>query len=286
MKKIFTFVMAAMVASTMFATEKVVTFTPQDFEGKGTNSTGSPVEVTKDGVTVACDKAFGNKYALRCYKDGVVTISATENIYSLEFAFDTYEGRYYNGDLAEFYSVGATSWTATLTSQARFTSIKVTLKEGAAPEPVVEEITPEEALEIGDALEVGATTEATYVVKGYVTFAKEYATTYKNQDFYMASDPANDSESNFYAFRASVAEPGVAVGDLVTVKGKIKKYQHSSGDISIQIEKGQCEIVEKAPTTAVDNVTLNQNITKFFENGQLVIIKNGVKFNAQGQVIE
>jgi hypothetical protein len=38
--------------------------------------------------------------------------------------------------------------------------------------------------------------------------------------------------------------------------------------------------------TAVDNVTVNQNITKFFENGQLIIIKDGVKFNAQGQVVK
>ena len=42
----------------------------------------------------------------------------------------------------------------------------------------------------------------------------------------------------------------------------------------------------EALTSAVDNVTVNQNITKFFENGQLVIIKNGVRYNAQGQVIE
>ena len=42
----------------------------------------------------------------------------------------------------------------------------------------------------------------------------------------------------------------------------------------------------EALTTAVDNVTVNQNITKFFENGQLIIIKDGVKFNAQGQVVK
>lgn len=45
------------------------------------------------------------------------------------------------------------------------------------------------------------------------------------------------------------------------------------------------EVTGSTPS-AIDNVTVNQNITKFFENGQLVIIKNGVKFNAQGQVIE
>ena len=92
MKK-FTLFLSAMLFSVMsFA--GVVTFTPADFEGQGTTSTGSPVTVTKDGVTVSCDKGYGTSYALRCYTDGVVTISATENIASLEFAFDTYNGRF------------------------------------------------------------------------------------------------------------------------------------------------------------------------------------------------
>ena len=128
MKK-FTLFLSAMLFSVMsFA--GVVTFTPADFEGQGTSGSGSPVTVTKDGVTVSCDKGYGNKYALRCYKDGVVTISATENIASLEFAFDTYDDRYYNGNLEESYTVGETSWSTTLASQARFTSIVVTLGEG------------------------------------------------------------------------------------------------------------------------------------------------------------
>lgn len=42
----------------------------------------------------------------------------------------------------------------------------------------------------------------------------------------------------------------------------------------------------EALTTAVDNVTIDQNITKFFENGQLIIIKNGVRYNAQGAVVQ
>lgn len=128
MKK-FTLFLSAMLFSVMsFA--GVVTFTPADFEGQGTSGSGSPVTVTKDGVTVSCDKGYGTSYALRCYKDGVVTISATENIASLEFAFDTYNDRYYNGDLKESYTVGANTWNVTLSSQARFTSIKVTLGDG------------------------------------------------------------------------------------------------------------------------------------------------------------
>ena len=66
-----------------------------------------------------------------------------------------------------------------------------------------------------------------------------------------------------------------------------KKYNvigsvgHYKGNIQVIISS-----FDEVSSTAVDNVTVNQNITKFFENGQLVIIKNGVKFNAQGQVIE
>ena len=134
MKKI-TLLLSAMLMTVMSFADTVVTFTPTDFEGKGTTSTGSPVEVTKDGVTVSCDKGYGNSYAFRCYTDGVVTISATENIYSLEFTFDTFNDRYYNGGLEEVYAVGANSWNTKLTSQARFTSIKVTLAAGAPETP-------------------------------------------------------------------------------------------------------------------------------------------------------
>ncbi len=35
-------------------------------------------------------------------------------------------------------------------------------------------------------------------------------------------------------------------------------------------------------TTAIDNTVMESKAVKFFENGQLVIIKNGVKYNALG----
>ena len=143
MKKITLF-LSAMLFSMMSMAQTTVTFGPEDFSGKGTSGTGSPVEVTKDGVTVSCDKGYGNEYAFRCYKDGVVTISATQNIVSLEFSFDTHNDRYYNGDLEESYTVGETSWSTTLASQARFTSIVVTLGEGSGENPggeLTEEVT-------------------------------------------------------------------------------------------------------------------------------------------------
>ena len=70
----------------------------------------------------------------------------------------------------------------------------------------------------------------------------------------------------------------------------VMQYNQSSSLFSCYASASQkpiaIYILDETTPTAIDNVTVNQNITKFFENGQLVIIKNGVKFNAQGQVIE
>ena len=38
-------------------------------------------------------------------------------------------------------------------------------------------------------------------------------------------------------------------------------------------------------TTAIDNTNIDAKAVKFFENGQLIIIKNGVRYNAQGAVV-
>ncbi len=213
----------------------VVTFGPEDFLNQGTTGTGSYVEATKDGVTVSCDKGFGNTYALRCYKEGVVTISASETISSLAFTFDTYNNRYYNGDLEESYTVGATSWSATLTNQARFTSITVTLGEGGeTPEEPETPVTPEnpegvitcaEAVAICEATGETATTE-TYTIRGYVTEIKEaYTDQYKNVSCWMADEKGGGQV--FLAFRVkpiNAADQAVKVNDYIEVTGNLVNY--------------------------------------------------------------
>ena len=42
---------------------------------------------------------------------------------------------------------------------------------------------------------------------------------------------------------------------------------------------------EKAEATAIDNVNTNANAVKRIENGQLIIIKNGVRYNVAGQEV-
>ena len=44
--------------------------------------------------------------------------------------------------------------------------------------------------------------------------------------------------------------------------------------------------MQKAVKDAIDNTTIAEKAVKIIENGQLVIIRNGVKYNAVGAVIE
>ena len=135
MKKILSLVSAIALALPIFA--GTVTFKPGDFDGQGTSGTGSEVTATKGGVTLTCDKGYGSTSALRCYKNGVLTITSETKISTLDFSFESANGKTYNGDLEAQITVNDKSWTNTLTNQARFTEIVVTIEgEGVEPEKV------------------------------------------------------------------------------------------------------------------------------------------------------
>ena len=271
MKKFTLFFSALLFSMMSFAA--TVTFGPEDFLNQGTSGTGSYVEATKGGVTVSCDKGYGNSYALRCYKEGVVTITASETISSLAFTFDTYNDRYYNGDLNESYTVGATSWSATLTNQARFTSITVTLGEGGEtpeqPEEPETPVTPEnpegvitcaEAVAICEATGETATTE-TYTIRGYVTEIKEaYTDQYKNVSCWMADEKGGGQV--FLAFRVkpiNAADQAVKVNDYIEVKGALVNFKGNTpettagGSMTI-ITAGEGGTTPEQPETPSDLV--------------------------------
>lgn len=101
---------------------KETTFAAKDFSGQGTGGTGSPISVTKDGITIACDKGYGSD-PIRCYKNGVITITSSTPIKAL--AFDLHAS--YPGGLNTSYTdLNTTEWSFTLTSQARISSVTVT----------------------------------------------------------------------------------------------------------------------------------------------------------------
>lgn len=288
MKKFFSFVAAILCAASMMAEDKVVVLDTVVFNdtqyvlSQGAASPGSEVKVVKDGITLTIDKGQNKKFCLTAFAQSSITISAEENIKQIAFEFGKVSGSFKDGGLESMIGVGANKWeSGKLASQARLAKVTITLGEGKGEGDVIEEISPEKAKEIGMALEDNATTEKQYIVKGIVTYAKDYNTQYNNQNFYMASE-LNDAKDNFYAFQTIVPQP-VKVGDHVTVQGRIMKYKYENGNYSIQIKGGKCTIVEN---TAIDNTTIAEKAVKVIENGQLVIIRNGVKYNAVGAVIE
>lgn len=109
---------------------KEVTFSPSDFSGQGTTGTGSTISATVDGVTFSCDKGYGTTQ-IRCYKDGEITISSpSSTITKIEF---TFSGSFTGGLSTSYTDLSTTSWSKSLSSQARFTKIVVTLEESSTP---------------------------------------------------------------------------------------------------------------------------------------------------------
>ena len=133
------------------------------------------------------------------------------------------------------------------------------------------------------ALCTSTATDKKYIIHGYVTEIKEaYNTQYGNISFWMA-DTKNGGQV-LQAFRAkpvSEVEQNLQVGDYVEVIGTLILY-YSTPEVNAgcSVEK-----ISEPGTSSVNNVVLNEQTTKFIENGQLVIMKNGVRYNALGQAL-
>ena len=122
-----------------------------------------------------------------------------------------------------------------------------------------------------------------YIIRGYVTeMIEAYNPDFKNMTFWMAD--TQDGGQVLQAFRVkpvSEVEQGLQVGDFVEVTGTLVLY----GDNKVPEVNagGSVKLLER---TALDNIAIQQTITKIIRNGQLLIIKDGVLYNAQGQVIK
>ena len=130
-------------------------------------------------------------------------------------------------------------------------------------------------------------TSGQHIIHGYVTeMIEAYNDQYKNITFWMADTP--DGGQVLQAFRVkpvSAVEQSLKVGDFVEVIGSLILYT-KDGVSTPEVNAGGSVKLITAGDTAVDNLTVDQPACKFIENGQLIIIKNGVQYNAQGQVIK
>ena len=130
-----------------------------------------------------------------------------------------------------------------------------------------------------------------YVIRGYVTalaptktnndIAKDL-TQYGNYSFWMADSKGEEKVFEAYQVAPVDGQYLAAVGDYVEIVGNLTKYNTTPETTG----RGTSTVKKLAdPTTGVDNATIAEKAVKMIEDGQLVIIREGVKYNAQGVVI-
>ncbi len=147
-----------------------------------------------------------------------------------------------------------------------------------------------QALEIGQALEQGEKTDGMYLIEGYVdSISSAYSDQYKNISFFMTDDmtaPTFDLEVYRGKFNTDIP-----VGTKVYVLGQIQRYYKAADPEKeleevdkVQISNGTVYLNDPQGIENVQNTKVQS--TKVIENGQVVIIRNGVRYNALGAKIE
>ena len=168
--------------------------------------------------------------------------------------------------------------------------------QGLDPELAPDTISADKAYEIGMALNNTAAKTSVYSDKSYVVIGYCVSISSKgafnaekmSETFYMANEEG--AYGNFQAYNCTV-DAEVFENDKMMVEGRICNYcgQSSDGGLynNIEISQGKAVHTDKdiPVDTAIPQVLIeqsNERTIKTFENGQIILIKNGVKYNLLG----
>ena len=127
-------------------------------------------------------------------------------------------------------------------------------------------------------------TPGQHIIRGYVTeMIEAYNDQYKNITFWMADTPDGGQVLQAYRVKpVSDVEQSLKVGDFVEVIGSLILYNGETPEVNAG---GSVKLITAAET-AVENITLENKAMKIIENGQIVILKNGVRYNILGAVVK
>ena len=171
---------------------------------------------------------------------------------------------------------------------------RIELIEKSKEEIVINEVNVAGAVAAVMAMEKGATSDDLYAVTGFVdSIAIAYSEQYGNISFFMTDDMANPTY-DFEAYRVKVTAEEAAlitIGRKVTVTAALKRYYKAADpdkelpeiDLAESVEGGAIEIHYGE---GIENTADEAKALKRIENGQVVIIRNGVRYNALGAKIE
>ena len=236
--------------------------------------------------------ASASQKAITLYKkvnaEGIVKNPAIEGEQS--FKESTQVSISYDSALKVYYTLdgsdptdASTEYTAPFTI-TETTTVKAIAYDGQKSSDVVEKtFVKMQILTCAEAVALCTSSTPTteqYIIRGYVSeMIEAFNAQYGNITFWMAD--TKDGGQVLQAFRVkpvSEVEKGLQVGDYVEVIGSLVLYKNEIPEVNAG---GSVEKIAD-PISGVEDIVVEKQSTKFFENGQLVIIKDGIRYNAQG----
>ena len=167
----------------------------------------------------------------------------------------------------------------------------VELIEKSGQEEVIIESTVSEAVAVVMALEPGAKTDDRYAVTGFVdSIATPYNEDYGNISFFM-TDNMDAPTYDFEAYRVSVTAQQaekIVLGVKVTVTAALQRYYKAATETLDEIDLAETVAggsLKFADESAVINVNNDAKSLKTIENGQIIILRDGVRYNMLGTEI-
>lgn len=116
------------------------------------------------------------------------------------------------------------------------------------------------------------------IVRGYTTWVSELS---QGQQRAWLADKSDAAQGDIQVWWGNVSTT-IAKGDYVEVYGQLAKNKYN-GEVGKRISNGT---MTKSTPSAVENVNVETKAVKVMENGQLYILRDGVKYNAAGVVVE
>ena len=107
-------------------------------------------------------------------------------------------------------------------------------------------------------------------------------------DTFKTTVPAYDAASASFSNITEVADANgytIHVGDTVIAHGTYKLYNNTTHELNTGCYIVYAKVPGAPYPTDIDNTAAEQKAIKLIENGQLFIIKNGVRYDAQGTVV-
>ena len=171
---------------------------------------------------------------------------------------------------------------------------RVELIEKSQVEEVITAVNVAGAIEVVMALAQGATTPDRYAVTGYVdSIATAFDAGYGNISFFMTDDMENPTY-DFEAYRVKCTQEQadrIFIGRKVTVTAALQRYYKAANeeqglpeiDLAETVAGGILEIIAGE---GIENTMTDEKAIKRIEDGQVIIIRNGIKYNVIGAEVK